>query len=432
VVVDFVDECVSSRTSEFVSREVDYKRKRRLASDISSTDDRSPRRRRRGLTNITNTANMHTSLNPSELKFMSPEQQAAEYVVVRKLGEGSYGFVNEVVTPSGEVRAVKCLKSKTRSHEIAAYREVQCSRALQHPNIIATQDIFNNAEGTFIVLEHAQCTVQQLLELGHGPTPTGQLRDLVHDLLSGLAHMHAESLMHRDIKPDNLVLCRRDPPTPTPTRPETEPPTTAAHSAPRPAFHHSPASSLGGSVASSGSTEVLKIIDFSLARPVAAAGAGGGGNTPSCSVATYAAPELCAGLEEYGPPVDVWAAGVVMAELLVGGPFFTEQFSDIGQLHEIGRVLGGPRPGPAAAPAAGCVLRQARAPATATAPSSVGAAESAAGPPGGEGGGVRAQLRAKQVGVPDEEAASLLEQLLCVDPADRPTAAQALRHPFFR
>lgn len=114
-------------------------------------------------------------------------------------------------------------------------------------------------------------------------------------LLSGLKYLHGLSIMHRDIKPANLLIT---------------------------------------------DDGTLKIADFGLARIYRK-------NSPercySPQVATrfYRAPEILWGASQYGPPIDLWAAGCVFAEMLRGIPLFSGT-TDIEQLALVVRLLGTP------------------------------------------------------------------------------------------
>jgi len=125
-----------------------------------------------------------------------------------------------------------------------------------------------------------------------------QVRFLMSHLLRGLAALHSRGIMHRDVKPDNILLTY-------------------------------------GSA---------KVCDFGQARYVMSSPPGEAMNGPLTDyVATrwYRAPELLLHATAYSPAVDLWAAGCTMAELMLARPLFPGT-SELDQLHRIASALGSP------------------------------------------------------------------------------------------
>ncbi|KAK2078581.1 hypothetical protein QBZ16_003421 [Prototheca wickerhamii] len=149
----------------------------------------------------------------------------------------------------------------------------------------------------------------------------------------------------------------------------------------------------------------LKLADFGLARPF---GSPGRPYTHQVFARWYRPPELLYGSTCYGAGVDVWAAGCVFAELLLRRPWFPAE-SDVGVLTKIYSALGTPRD------AAWGGLR--------AMPAFV---EFQPTPP--------TPLRSifTNVAVAPDDALDLLQRMVCLSPAKRITAAQALEHRYFR
>lgn len=114
-------------------------------------------------------------------------------------------------------------------------------------------------------------------------------------LLSALAYLHARWLVHRDVKPSNLLL---------------------------------------------GAAGCVKLCDFGLTRRWAPEGPP---RTPGVTTLWYRAPEVLLGADDYGAAVDTWAAGCVLAELLLGAPLFPAD-SEAGLAAAMAETLGAPTP----------------------------------------------------------------------------------------
>src|SRR6185295_4609215 len=84
-------------------------------------------------------------------------------------------------------------------------REVNAVRMLDHPNLVAAVDVFVEAGFLFLVMERV---VGQTLTaaLGHTPMPARQALVIARQILEGVGHAHAHGLVHRDLKPDNIML----------------------------------------------------------------------------------------------------------------------------------------------------------------------------------------------------------------------------------
>lgn len=127
------------------------------------------------------------------------------------------------------------------------------------------------------------------------------VRNFLYQILCGLKYVHSADVIHRDLKPGNILVLARG---------------------------------------------VLKICDFGLARAIHVAPRHGlqAPDPITNYVATrwYRAPELILRLSNYGKPVDMWAVGCILGELYGRQPLMPGK-SSIHQLHEIVKYLGSPR-----------------------------------------------------------------------------------------
>ncbi|MFL5925115.1 MAG: protein kinase domain-containing protein [Gaiellaceae bacterium] len=164
-------------------------------------------------------------------------------------------------------------------------REARLAARLSHPNVVAVYDAGEAEDGRpFIVMEYVDGTTLE----DRGPLPPREAVELVTQACHGLAHAHAAGLVHRDVKPHNLLL-RRD--------------------------------------------GTLKVADFGIARAAEATALTQIGTV--LGTAAYLAPEQAAG-EEVTAATDVYALGTVLYELLTGRPpYEPESLADLASRPEL-------------------------------------------------------------------------------------------------
>ncbi|KAL3157338.1 Cyclin-dependent kinase 20 [Trebouxia sp. C0010 RCD-2024] len=216
---------------------------------------------------------------------------AADYKVLNRIGQGAFGEVLQAVhRPSGQVRALKRVFNRKPQLGLAdtTLREYQSLRSLQHCNIVRLLDTFAQNNTLVLVLEYCCTDLAEIIQHSWHPLSEEVLKSLFQQILTGLAACHEAGILHRDVKPANILLSQDG---------------------------------------------VVKLADFGHARP------NNGGDRPQYShaVATrwYRAPELLYGARAYGQAVDIWSAGCILAELLGLCPLVAGE-TDIEQL---GRVI---------------------------------------------------------------------------------------------
>jgi tetratricopeptide (TPR) repeat protein len=165
-------------------------------------------------------------------------------------------------------------------HAVLFRREVEAVAALDHPNIIGVYDhglvdgVSGLAQGApYLVMERARGS---LVDVG-APNSWDEVRQVLTQILAGLAHAHAHGVVHRDLKPGNVLLCARD------------------------------------------FSRGVKLADFGIAVAMHEAGTTWVTGTPQ-----YMAPEQFAGAwRDQGPWTDLYALGCMAWELVSGSPLFT-------------------------------------------------------------------------------------------------------------
>jgi len=130
------------------------------------------------------------------------------YNVEEKLGQGSYGEVYRATQrASGKECAVKCLKAKYHHQAQRWSREVEIMRSLDHPNIVKLVESFQDKQHMHLVVE--LCKGGQLLSglMAKGnPFSEQNMAAVLQQILRGVLYLHSCSIVHRDVKPENLLL----------------------------------------------------------------------------------------------------------------------------------------------------------------------------------------------------------------------------------
>ncbi|XP_072529520.1 testis-specific serine/threonine-protein kinase 6-like [Salminus brasiliensis] len=136
------------------------------------------------------------------------------YEVVDFIGKGSYGEVKLATSQrhSNHV-AIKIMHRRLASHLFVSKllpRELAILKRVKHPHIVQVHEIFEMPNGqVFIVMEAAAMDLQQKIwELGR--IPIGQAKMWFSQLLSAVAYLHQQNIVHRDLKCKNVLLTAND------------------------------------------------------------------------------------------------------------------------------------------------------------------------------------------------------------------------------
>ncbi|KAI0367000.1 kinase-like protein [Pilatotrama ljubarskyi] len=223
--------------------------------------------------------------------------------LIRELGSGAYGFVISAADEiSGEPVAIKMVTRALEKVALAkrVLREITLLRHFAHENITGLIDVDCSPDlsemHVYIFMEPMEADLHQIIKSGQ-PLTNEHVQYFVYQVLRGMKYVHSASVVHRDLKPGNLLVnadCE------------------------------------------------LKICDFGLSRGFNSAP----DENPTIMteyVATrwYRAPEIMLVYKAYNTAIDVWSIGCIMAELMMGRPLFKGK-DYVDQLNKILDVLGSP------------------------------------------------------------------------------------------
>ncbi|MGH7170973.1 MAG: WD40 repeat domain-containing serine/threonine protein kinase [Gemmataceae bacterium] len=132
------------------------------------------------------------------------------YVLLDRLGEGGMGTVFKALhRKMGRIVALKALRSERVSNADAIrrfHREIQAAARLVHPNIVLAYDAGEACNVHFFTMEHIEGRDLARLVREEGPLDAARACDYVRQAALGLQHAHEQGMVHRDIKPHNLLL----------------------------------------------------------------------------------------------------------------------------------------------------------------------------------------------------------------------------------
>jgi serine/threonine protein kinase len=217
----------------------------------------------------------------------------------KQLGVGAYGVVYKAFDTREKIYvAQKKIKLDGEEEGIpaTALREISNLKLLVHPNVVRLLDAVKEPGKLYLIFELMDSDLKKTMDACPEPFAPDLVRSYTSQLLSGLSFCHCMGVMHRDLKPQNLLVCRDG---------------------------------------------TLKIADFGLSRAF----------TPPTRPLTvevitrwYRSPDLLLGSNTYSPAVDMWSVGCIIAEMSNRRSLFPGD-SEIDQIHRIFRVMGTPNEG---------------------------------------------------------------------------------------
>jgi len=214
----------------------------------------------------------------------------AKYTLGKAIGKGAHSEVRIAkLKGTGEEFAVKILDLGVLQQEGGRMqREIAIIKNIRHPNIIYLKETFSDSRYLYLVTELAkggELFEQIALKVSYSEADAVPM---VKQMTSALALLHKHRIIHRSIKPENILL------------------------------------------SSSDDNAAIKISDFAMARVMSTSSLMA---TASETTPTYTAPEVLEG-NPFSTAVDMWSLGVVTFILLAGyPPFYTENIDDVAELH---------------------------------------------------------------------------------------------------
>ncbi|HYV85813.1 MAG TPA: protein kinase [Patescibacteria group bacterium] len=142
--------------------------------------------------------------------ILEPGDRVSHYRIVGKIGEGGMGviFKAEDLTLQRPV-ALKVLTRSSASggaNRARLLREARAAAALNHPSICTIYEVHESEELSFIAMEMVEGETLQTLLGRAGPLPLARLLDIAVEVADGLAEAHARRFVHRDLKPQNIMI----------------------------------------------------------------------------------------------------------------------------------------------------------------------------------------------------------------------------------
>ena len=221
---------------------------------------------------------------------------------VKKIGSGTYGKVYKVILKNdpSKIYAIKKYSEEffKEGMDVSALREILILKEISHPNIEKIIDIFYNIDSLYVQYEYIDIELSHLIyETKLEPK---HIKNLFSQFLHGLSELHKNGILHRDLKPQNLLVNDKG---------------------------------------------ILKIADFGLARFISSPGRD---MTAGVISDLYRPPEIFFGATLYSFSIDVWSAGCILGEMVLREPLFVygkrshDDNSEIAILTKIFSLLGVP------------------------------------------------------------------------------------------
>lgn len=129
------------------------------------------------------------------------------YTTIKQLGDGTYGSVLLGRSiESGELIAIKKMKRKFYSwEECMNLREVKSLKKLNHANVVKLKEVIRENDHLYFIFEYMKENLYQLIKERNKLFPESAIRNIMYQILQGLAFIHKHGFFHRDLKPENLL-----------------------------------------------------------------------------------------------------------------------------------------------------------------------------------------------------------------------------------
>ena len=225
------------------------------------------------------------------------------YKLIKKIGKGSYGSVAEYLdTHTKQSVAIKKLQEINEiSDAKRVLREIMILKSCDHDNLLELKDIHLESKGEFyqvyLVTELMDFDLYKVIRKGRDEMTGEHIQYVMYQIFLGLYYLHENNIIHRDIKPNNILL--------------------------------------------NDSCDV-KICDFGFAREQQSEGEDA--HTEYVVTRFYRAPEIMLNSRKYDYAVDIWSVGCTFFELIDSRILFGDTKNYIDLLERILNLLGSPDP----------------------------------------------------------------------------------------
>jgi serine/threonine protein kinase len=216
---------------------------------------------------------------------------AGRYTLVSEIGRGGMGVVwrgvDEVLEREVALKRVGMIPGGASADLARAEREARLAASLNHPNVVAVFDLVTERDEQWLVMEYVENRTLAQLVREQGPLTPDEAAPFIHQAASALAAAHQAGIVHRDVKPSNILVT---------------------------------------------ATGQVKLTDFGIARAhadVTLTQTGLMSGSPA-----YLSPEVASG-SSAGAPSDVWALGATLFHALTGRPPFEVGGNVMGALYQI-------------------------------------------------------------------------------------------------
>ncbi|MES1919104.1 Cell division control protein 2 A [Bonamia ostreae] len=218
------------------------------------------------------------------------------YHKLDKLGEGTYGVVYLAKDrQTGNCVALKKIRLEVEEEGIppTAIREISLLKELRHSCIVNLIEVIHENDKLYLVFEYLEQDLRKHMKSVKNKLDELVIRSYLYQLVSAIAWCHTRRILHRDLKPQNILIDRKG---------------------------------------------NLKLADFGLGR---AFGLPMQTYTHEIVTLWYRPPEILLGAKKYSCAVDMWGVGCIFAEMVNMQPLFAGD-SEIDQIFKIFQILGTP------------------------------------------------------------------------------------------
>ena len=221
-----------------------------------------------------------------------------QFQAVERLGKGTYGTVYKARKKGcDKFFAIKKIKNELDNEGIpsTALREIDILKKMKNPNVVNVEGIAFNKKHIELCLEYCKYDLKKLIDSKKHDSSFYNVKfvkNMMYQLLKGVEHLHSHKILHRDLKPQNILV--------------------------------------------DDNGWILKLADFGLSRvysiPIRP-------YTKEVLTLWYRAPEMMLGINNYAIGLDIWSIGCIFVELYLGKPFVMGD-SEIDQLFKLFQIYG--------------------------------------------------------------------------------------------